>query len=295
MTNHSGRDGATPGYLPSLRRQYRHLFLARLWRLGWISLTLSAPGGCQSFSYQTLIENGALHSEVLQSVPFKHRLFKPTRDSSQSDQILHIYIEGDGIPWWDRSFVSPDPTPEHPLMLETMLADPSPSLYLGRPCYFHVDDASCSAADWTMDRYSQSVVESMTAIVEQLAAGKQSLWLIGHSGGGTLAVLIGRRLSRPVNVLTIAANLDHQAWTNYHQYTPMLGSINVASDTVRNSEMKEIHWYGKADNNVLPQWTQAYCQNRQAICLPAEADHSRGWLKQWREILTTAGTYFRPF
>jgi hypothetical protein len=232
-----------------------------------------------------------LHSEIQQSKPYQHRIFRPALPATDQAQ-LHIYIEGDGRPWRARYFIAPDPTPEYALMLEAMLKDSAPSLYLGRPCYFHTDDTACSATDWTMGRYSNAVVQSMAHLVDSLAADYPSLWLIGHSGGGTLAVLIGRRLQRPVNVLTIAANLDHQAWTAHHQYTPLWDSLDVATDVARNPAMRELHWTGSADENVLPQWNEDYCRQRQVPCRNTEANHASGWLRLWPTILESSASVF---
>ena len=48
---------------------------------------------------------------------------------------LHVYLEGDGVPWITRTLIALDPTPRNPLALRLMALDPAPALYLARPCY----------------------------------------------------------------------------------------------------------------------------------------------------------------
>lgn len=177
-------------------------------------------------------------------------------------------------------------------MLENMLRGNANSVYVGRPCYYQVADTRCQGSWWTYNRYHPDVVNSLLKVVEQLAENHPELWLIGYSGGGTLAVLLGNRLNRPVKVVTVNANLDHQAWTEYHQYSPLTGSLNPIHDSAYNPYMQELHWYGTEDQNILPAWTLAYCQKRHAQCLPVPASHSEGWPELWPAILRGSQDFF---
>ncbi|MBD3796273.1 MAG: hypothetical protein IE887_00755 [Campylobacterales bacterium] len=54
-----------------------------------------------------------------------------------SDQVFHVYIEGDGIVYKTRYLISEDPTPIDPLGLKLMLSDPSDcKAYIARPCQY---------------------------------------------------------------------------------------------------------------------------------------------------------------
>src|SRR6185436_12059458 len=117
-----------------------------------------------------------------------------------------------------------DPTPRHPLMLQLMTLDSAPSVYVGRPCYFGLaNDPPCTPRDWTLDRFSPRIVDSMASVIEQLRAGRgtDAIELYGHSGGAALAVLLAARLGGVQRIVTIAGNLDVEAWTTYHGYTPL--------------------------------------------------------------------------
>lgn len=271
---------------------YRQLLQVRLCHTLALGLVLSALGGCQSFSYQTLLQDEVITSEIYQSTEFKHRLFRSTKPPATTSDALHIYLEGDGRPWRGRYFIASNPTPSYGLMLDAMLTDANPSVYVGRPCYWHTEDAECDAMDWTMARYSEAVVDSLLVVIKDLSEDIENLWIIGHSGGGALAVLVGRRLQRQVNVLTIAANLDHAAWTQLHQFSPLDQSLNPMDDERRNPNMRELHWYGTQDGNIPPTIFETYCRQQLVTCKAENASHSGGWLQRWPEILLEAEGFF---
>lgn len=258
----------------------------------WLALSCIVHTGCAVYSHKQHVERGLLTEEVVSTPLFRHRLFHNRSDFDSGP--LHIYIEGDGSPWQRRDLVAVDPTSPDPLLLGAMLSDPAPSVYLGRPCYYQTDDPACNGLWWTLNRYHPRIVESMRQVVERLAKHKRELWLIGHSGGGSLAVLIGRRLARPVNVVTVAGNLDHEAWTTHHHYSPLTGSLNPAKDQALNPQMNELHWYGADDRTILPAWAKAYCRRLAVSCKEAQAEHTRGWLDNWEHILAESQAAFAP-
>jgi pimeloyl-ACP methyl ester carboxylesterase len=254
---------------------------------------LSALLGCTSYAHERLLREGEIDVRSVDSGYFQHQLFRATAPAPGSDgNRLHIYLGGDGRPWRTPRQIASDPTSTRSVMLENMLRGDSESLYIGRPCYYQVTDARCGGRWWTHDRYHPEVVNSLLKVIEQLAANHEELWLIGHSGGGALAVLLGRRLDRPVKVVTVSANLDHQAWTEYHQYSPLSGSLNPIRDRVRNPDMQELHWYATEDRNILPEWVLAYCHKHQTQCLPVPGSHSDGWPAQWPTILRCSHGFF---
>src|SRR5262245_45816502 len=127
-----------------------------------------------------------INSEIVTGTGFQHAVFKQSRQSSSA---LHVYIDGDGTPWLGGRPTS-DPTPRNALLLRLMALDPSPSVYLGRPCYHGLSETSpCSSIVWTQQRYSEAVVSSIAeALRHILRAGNfDRLAWFGHSGGGTLA------------------------------------------------------------------------------------------------------------
>lgn len=255
---------------------------------------MAALVGCAPYTHERLLKKGDIDSITIGSGQFQHRIFRDTGvNPTSASNRLYIYIGGDGRPWRTPKHVASDPTSERAIMLESMLLGDPESVYVGRPCYYQVADSRCLGNWWTHDRYHSDVVNSLLKVVEQLAENHQELWLIGYSGGGTLAVLIGNRLSRPVNVVTVNANLDHQAWTDYHHYSPLTGSINPIQDSARNPDIKELHWYAREDKNILSEWILGYCHSRQALCLPISGSHSTGWPELWPDMLRCSQEVFQ--
>jgi len=212
---------------------------------------------------------------------------------------LHVYIEGDGSPYLDRWTVAPEPTSRRPVMLELMALDPAPAVYVGRPCYLGLArDPPCVPADWTTGRYSERVVASLASLISQLEdeRGPVALELYGHSGGGSLAVLIAPRLPGVTRVVTLAGNLDTDAWTRYHGYSPLGGSLNPVQQGRLPADIRQLHLAGGADRTV-PDWLI-----RRAAPLLGGADaevlpgvtHSGGWQEHWRAVLEASEVRLEP-
>lgn len=205
--------------------------------------------------------------------------------------ILHVYIEGDGAPWRRDSEVAVDPTPRRPLMLALMALDPAPSVYLGRPCYLGLAAVPpCTPRLWTQARYSEAVVLSMATALRRVLAGhgRRGLVFIGHSGGGTLARLLAEHFNNTRAVITLGANLDIDAWTAFHGYTPLRGSLNPAARPGLGPSVIERHYVGARDRQVPPSLLKAYAAaHPQAQLIELrDVDHRCCWSALWPAILT---------
>jgi hypothetical protein len=220
---------------------------------------------------------------------FRHLVYRNAR--ATRDGILHVYIEGDGTPFRHRDTIAADPTPEYPLMLRLMALDSARSIYLGRPCYFELHlDQDCSAAFWTHRRYGPEVLDSMEAVLRAEAdkAGATRVALFGHSGGGTLAVLLAQRVNAVTRVVTIGANLDVRAWCALHRFTPLAGSLNPADQRPGRVDLETLHLVGENDSNTPPSLVQAAARDRggEPVRVIAHFDHKCCWASVWPEILS---------
>jgi hypothetical protein len=196
------------------------------------------------------------------------------------DADLNIYIEGDGVPWIRERRVAIDPTPVNPLLLRLMADDHRAAVYLGRPCYFGTATSpSCDPETWTTARYGDRVVRSMCAAANRLSAarGSRSVALIGYSGGGTLAVAMRDCTRGLKSITTIAANLDVDAWTTYHDYAPLELPRQPADRGL--GHVTETHWQCSADEKVPPAITDRYFQKHPAAIrvIVGDCSHERGW------------------
>jgi len=204
----------------------------------------------QEQGFQSVVVTGSL---------FQHRVYRADVDSSWKGD-LHVYIEGDGSPFLERNRVAADPTPRDPVMLRLMALDPSPSIYLGRPCYLGLSrDGRCNPLYWTVERFSADVVNSMAAAMLSEAARVRatSLQLYAHSGGATIAVLLADRVPQVTQVVTIGANLDIDAWSAAHGYTRLAGSLNPVDMEWHRAPPQMLHLVGSEDKNTPPALIQA--------------------------------------
>jgi len=189
-----------------------------------------------------------LDPEIVQGAGFRHVVF---RNQVPAARVMRVYLEGDGTPYVDRLTVAADPTPSNPLVLRLMAQDTEAAVYVGRPCYFGLaNDAGCSPSFWTLRRYSPEVISSLVAVIrdQQAARNASALELVGHSGGGALAILLARELPSVERIITLAGNLDTDAWVGYHRYEPLVGSVNPRSVQLPSALAdRTVHFVGGKD------------------------------------------------
>jgi len=220
---------------------------------------------------------------------------------------LLVYIEGDGNAWTSRSVPSANPTPRDPvgLKLAVRSSPATNSLYLARPCqYVHQPlPATCTVELWTKARYGERTLRALNdALDDRLTAlswtpEKSRIYLIGYSGGATMALLMAAGRTDVAGVITVAGNLDIDAWTSHHKVSPLDASFNPASLVDALADIPQVHWRGELDR-VVPLETQAGYLKR----LPSTAqvkvyslvgyDHTCCWLETWRESLGQSLAFF---
>lgn len=203
-----------------------------------------------------------------------------------------IFLEGDGRPWVHGNKVAVNPTARNPLALRLAAVTPAEAVYLSRPCYDgHVTDVHCRAEIWTSARYGETVVAALSLAVKSIAASRPArpVWLVGYSGGGTLAVLVAARVPMVVRVITIAANLDVDAWVKYHGYSPLDSSLDSAREPSLSPSVRQLHLYGTADRIIPVNSAERFAATQPAARAIAfdGFEHACCWLENWGAIWHT--------
>ncbi len=229
----------------------------------------------------------------LDAEPFRLAAYVPARTSGGA--ALTVYIEGDGLAFITRSQVSLDPTPLRPTALELALRHPQgAAAYLARPCQYvaGTDARNCSAAYWTDARFAAEVVTATGKAVDQLKerAGARSLVLVGFSGGGAVAALVAARRSDVDMLITVAGNLDHRAWTDYHHVPPLTASLNAADAWQALAGLPQRHFMGSEDGVINRTVMASYIARfppgqRPQVRVIDGYDHHCCWARDWPALL----------
>lgn len=223
--------------------------------------------------------------------PLRAYLSKPRAGGTR----WHIYLEGDGRPFVNHRYPRNNPSSRKLSALRLMALDPQNSIYLNRPCYgYRTLPSSCEPSLWTDARYSREVVEALDRAVTELTQryAIDNLVLIGHSGGGTLAVLLAQRRRDVRAVVTLAANLDHRAWTEALGYRPLEHSLNPASGPLLPRDTLRWHFAGGNDR-LVPAKIVATAAARDPYAqyrLHPTFDHTCCWRRIWPSTLEALGT-----
>lgn len=273
--------------------------LVGLHRLFCISLTIACAAqlnGCATPS-QRFAESAkdlGLTDELLNSKIFIHRNYQnKTAQQTNDFPELHVYLDGDGTPWESNRRIASDPTARNPLILQLMAMDNAPSILLGRPCYYGLNQSqNCSPYFWTSHRYAQPLVDSLVEVLHNWLKGKriQRLVLIGFSGGGALAALMASNIPTVKTLITLSANLDTAAWTKHHGYSELSQSLNPAQQARLPDTISQIHFAAEKDTNVPPAIVRSYADRQPSARFRSikNYDHTCCWTDQWPELLFEA-------
>lgn len=251
----------------------------------WLAGCASVPERFQRHAEALGLESGWVPGGGFRLATFRNRASAP-------GGVLHLYLDGDGSPWLTRTRVAPDPTPRNALVLELLARDPVSALYLGRPCY-HGEQAApgCDPWLWSFGRYSEPVIAAIATALDRLIAAEsiERVTLIGYSGGGVIAWHLAQRVPRVERLVTVAANLDLEAWTRRHGYAPLQGSLDPAAGPPLRESVRQWHLVGQHDENVPAKVTEPLRQRLGPAFrrLLIDASHADGWLEHWPDLLNT--------
>jgi dienelactone hydrolase len=207
-----------------------------------------------------------------------------------------VYIEGDGFAFKNKWEISNDPTPIRSMLLNLATHDyRSNIIYIARPCQYQpaLMDRYCNNSYWTTKRMSDEVVNSINVAIKQITHGQQ-VDIIGYSGGGGVAVLVAERNNQIRSIITIAGNLDHVAFNQYHKVRPMIGSLNPIDVATKVRHIPQMHYTG-SDDKIVPAFiADKFVQTANSSCVKQEivpgVSHNNGWENMWNYVLSTPVT-----
>ena len=221
-------------------------------------------------------------------------LLSARKSSFNKTEVLTIYIEGDGHAW-EKSYPSLDPTQLDPIALRLALEQTEgAAAYLARPCqYIGVKtNVQCTSKVWTDQRFTPKAIDVLQGGINYLkqASGARQIVLIGYSGGGTLALLAATQRSDGIKIITVAGNLDTQAWLNYHHLPPMPDALNPADYISKTQSIPQFHFVGGRDEVTPPSIAYQYANQFSATMRPRVIEkpdygHVCCWVEGWRALL----------
>ncbi|MEG1625324.1 alpha/beta hydrolase [Pseudomonas sp.] len=243
--------------------------------------------GCQSpqQALQALASAHGQHPEILATHPFPLAMVATLKHDAPTR--LRIYLEGDGHAWATPTQPSLDPSPRQLLVTRLALNDPTPSIYLSRPCQF-VSVPRCTTEMWTNRRFSEQVVASLDQALDLLKVRfhNREFELVGYSGGAALALLLASRRDDVTQVQTLAGNLSPAEWVRIHQLAPLRGSLDPLEYRQRLAQIPQRHLVG-AEDRVVPTMIETFYRRQlgpaaclQTIVIPGTT-HETGWDKAW--------------
>jgi len=254
----------------------------------------NVPSSQQRFTVSKQLASSELWQDKLISTPhFDLFSYQPTQHVKES--LLTVYIEGDGLAWLNKRTLSINPTPIKPVGLMLALKHPrGNAVYLARPCQYTggTTARNCNKHYWSDSRFAEQVITSTNEALDILktAFNAKQLQLVGYSGGGTIAALLTARRNDVVRLVTVAGNLDHSAWSTYHDISPLLNSLNPPDYNQILARVEQIHFVGENDKTIPPFLTQQFVakfhsSKKQKVILIQKFDHHCCWGEQWDKLM----------
>lgn len=261
-------------------------------------LTVATLGACSSLPFgrdgREAADDIAKPAGMLASVETagEFTLLTYRRGIQGSVDTVHVYIEGDGRAW-RRGRPPRNPTSSNPTGLRLAARDRAAAiLWIGRPCMYLPGAAAehCAIKWWTSHRYAAQVVDAINTLISR-AVGTRRVMLIGHSGGGALAVLVASRRDDVSALLTASSPLDLNYWTEQGNMTALHGSLSPLDVAPLLAGVPQRHLAGSEDRIVPPQVVRRFVNalpqpNQARLELKAGFTHQCCWERDWPQLLS---------
>ena len=225
----------------------------------------------------------------INSAPFVLNSYQKIKNPSGN---YVFYIEGDGLAF-TRNGISRNPTPTTHQFLHLAFEDNHDNIiYIARPCQyvpFELNQPCKNNKYWTSDRFSEESVDVIYNAINSIMKDRK-FDIVGFSGGGAIATIIAAKHVAQINSLvTVAGNLDHVAFNDYHKVPHMTGSLNPIDfvDQVRN--VRQLHLCGSRDDRVpcliAEKFNKKLESKTSELKVIKGAAHNNGWAPLWKKAV----------
>jgi hypothetical protein len=235
-----------------------------------------------AFMVERRFETGGMEFQTWERM---HERFQPA----------NIYIEGDGDPTYLNRDVTIDSTPENPVALHLASRDNADNLgYISRPCMYKEvpDKDKCDSKFYSTRRYSPEVIAAYNAALDNM----KNLYdisefnLIGYDGAANIVAALAAERKDVASIRTVAGNLNTDVV--YAKTGQVLDADNVTAFKLapQLSTVPQHHYIGIGDEVTPPSVYHSFRQemgpsNCVHYTVVQDADHERGWVEKWPELL----------
>lgn len=200
-----------------------------------------------------------------------------------------VFIESDGSAFgsWPTGKPAPPKVQQSVALSLARKVTGDSVVYLARPCQFLFGTPSpgqcVDPRQWTKGRYSDDQVALIEdAIRQTLGAAKTALVVVGHSGGGVIALRLAQRAGLPIHcTITLASPIDIKAWQRHHHTSAALDITDPGDLAVTPTPLKAIFLFGTSDQTVPPsvigRWANEARRGLSIYSITLAASHNLGW------------------
>jgi len=203
-----------------------------------------------------------------------------------------VYIEGDGVAFYDDVSVSDDPTPVDPVALRLAAQDSGANvIWLARPCNITKGwkhGSQCPSDFWTGKRFAPEVIDNYQTVLDNIKAtyGIPSFHLVGYDGGAAVATILAAQRSDILSLRTVAGNLDPRTTAELHNVVYSDESLSPIDFAPAVADLPQRHFLGKLDRTTPPAVYNSFAQSVadghcMNVTMVDNADHVLGWVEQW--------------
>lgn len=223
----------------------------------------------------------------------------------QRNEVATIYIEGDTINQLDTrptlmamNMPRINSSPDMPLGLYLGSRDKATNLgYLARPCqYVKIPkDKGCGTSYWLENRFAPEIIEAYQIALDDMKS-RYSLTgfnIVGYDGGANIAAVLAAKRNDILSLRTVAGNLNPDLTNDKTNQKTLASTSVLAIDYASQlSDIPQHHFIGAADDIITPAVYHSYRQmvglsDCISYSLIQDADHTKGWVEKWPELLST--------